>query len=114
MGRATEDTAMELDGEGAANFEQLKDLIRKECDKWDCCYAHLEDKYKKLEHQVTNQDQQKNMTKRGRQPTSNGPGASKKNKSDQRQASNQRSNRPRSIPPNNTGQTNRTRSENQE
>ena len=46
---------MELDGEGAANFEQLKDLIRKECDK----RAHLEDKYKKLEHQVSNQDQQK-------------------------------------------------------
>ena len=50
---------MELDGKGAVNFEQLKDLIRKECDKWDRCYAHLEDKYKKLEHQVTNQDQQK-------------------------------------------------------
>ena len=59
MGRATEDTAMELDGEGAANFEQLKDLIRKECDKRDRCYAHLEDKYKKLEHQVSSQDQQK-------------------------------------------------------
>ena len=57
MGRATEDTVMELDGEGAANFEQLKDLICKECDKWDSHYAHLEDKYKKLEHQVTNQDQ---------------------------------------------------------
>ena len=112
MGRAMEDTAMELDGEGAANFEQLKDLIRKECDKQDRCYAHLEDKYKKLEHQVTNQDQQKNMVKRGRQPTSNRPGASKKNKSDQRQAANQQSNYPRSVPPNNTGQTNRKNSEN--
>ena len=59
MGQAMEDTAMELDGEGAVNFEQLKDLIRKECDKWNRHYAHLEDKYKKLEHQVTNQDQQK-------------------------------------------------------
>ena len=48
---------MELNGEGAANFEQLKD--RKECDKWDCRYAQLEDKYKKLEHQVTHHDQQK-------------------------------------------------------
>ena len=84
-----EDTVMELDGEGTANFEQLKDLIRKECDKRDRRYAHLEDKYKKLEHQVTNQDQQENMAKRGRQPTSDRPGASKKNKSDQRQASNQ-------------------------
>ena len=65
MGQAMEDTAMELDGEGAANFEQLKDLIRKECDKQDRRYAHLKDKYKKLEHQVTNQDQQKNMAKRG-------------------------------------------------
>ena len=36
MGKTTEDTAMELDGEGAANFEQLQDLIRKECDKRDC------------------------------------------------------------------------------
>ena len=59
MGQAMEDTAMELNGEGAANFEQLKDLIRKECDKRDRHYAHLEDKYKKLEHQVNNQDQQK-------------------------------------------------------
>ena len=59
MGRASEDTAMELDGEGAANFEQLKDLIHKECDKQDHRYAHLEDKNKKLEHQVSNQDQQK-------------------------------------------------------
>ena len=113
MGWSTEDTTMELDGEGAANFEQLKDLIRKECDKWDCRYAHLEDKYKKLEHQVTYHDQQKNMAKRGRQPTSNRPGASKKNKSDQKQAPNQHSNRPRSVPPSNTGQTNRENSKNQ-
>ena len=56
---------MELNGEGAVNFEQLNDLIHKECDKWDRHYAHLEDKYKKLEHHVTNQDQQKNMAKRG-------------------------------------------------
>ena len=65
IGQATEDTVMELDREGAVNFEQLKDLIRKECDKQDCRYAHLEDKYIKLEHQVTSQDQQKNMAKRG-------------------------------------------------
>ena len=65
MGQATEDTVMELGREGTANFEQLKDLIRKECDKQDCRCAHLEDKYKKLEHQVTNHDQQKNMAKRG-------------------------------------------------
>ena len=113
MGRATEDTVMELNGEGTANFEQLKHLIHKECAKQDCHYAHLEDKYKKLEHQVTNQDQPKNMAKRGRQSTSDGPGTSKKNKFDQRQATNQQSNHPRSVPPNNTGQTNQRKSENQ-
>ena len=50
---------MELDGEGAANFEQLQDLICKECDKRDRKYAWLEDKYNKLEQQVTQKDQQK-------------------------------------------------------
>ena len=107
MGQATEDTVMELDGKGAADFEQPKDLIRKECDKRDRRYAHLEEKYKKLEHQVTNHDQQKNMAKRGQQPISDRPGASKKNKSDQKQAANQRSNRTSSVPTNNTGQNNR-------
>ena len=105
MGWPMEDTVMELDREGAVNFEQLKDLIHKECDKLDCRYAHLEEKYKKLEHQVTHHDQQKNMAKRGQQPTSDGPGTSKKNKSDQRQAPSQCSHR--------TGQTNRKNSKNQ-
>ena len=59
MGKSTEDTAIELDGEGAANYEQLKDLICKECDKCDCHYAQLEDKYNKLEQHVTHNDQQK-------------------------------------------------------
>ena len=59
MGKTTEDTAMELDGEGAANFEQLQDLIRKECDKRDRKYAQLEDKCNKLEQQVTQKDHQK-------------------------------------------------------
>ena len=54
----------------------------------------------------------KDMAKRGQQPTSDGSGALKKNKSDQRQPANQRNNRPRSVPPNNTGQTNRKNSEN--
>ena len=52
MSKTTEDTAMELDGEGAADFEQLQDLIRKECDKRDRKYAQLEDKCNKLEQQV--------------------------------------------------------------
>ena len=42
LGKSTEDTAMELDEEGAANYEQLKDQIRKECDKRDRKYAQLE------------------------------------------------------------------------
>ena len=50
---------MELDGEGAANCKQLKDLIRKECDKRDRKYPRLEDEYNKLEQQVTHKDQQK-------------------------------------------------------
>ena len=67
MGKSTEDTVMELDREGAANYKQLKDLICKECDKCDCCYAQLEEKYNKLVHNVTHTNQQKNMGKRGRQ-----------------------------------------------
>ena len=59
MGKTTEDTAMGLDGEVAANFEQLQDLIRKECDKRDRKYARLEDKCNKLEQQVTQKNHQK-------------------------------------------------------
>ena len=73
MGKTTEDTAMELDGEGAANFEQLQDLIRKECDKCDRKYARLEDKCNKLEQQLKNP--QKNMPQRGRSPNHEEPGA---------------------------------------
>ena len=56
MGKSTEETAMEFDGEGAANFEQLQDLIQKECDKHDRKYARLEEKCNKLEQQVTKKD----------------------------------------------------------
>ena len=68
LGKTTEDTAMELDGEGAANYEQLKDLIRKECDKRDRKYTQLEDKCNELEQQVTQKDQQKTWH-RGARPT---------------------------------------------
>ena len=54
MGKTTEETAMELDREGAADFEQLQDLIRKECNKRDRKYVKLEDKCNKLEQQVKN------------------------------------------------------------
>ena len=33
LGKTTESTAMELDAEGGASFEQLQELIKKECDK---------------------------------------------------------------------------------
>ena len=33
LGKTTESTAMELDAEGGTRFEQLQELIKKECDK---------------------------------------------------------------------------------
>ena len=105
MGKTTEDTAMELDGEDAADFEQLQDLIQKECDKRDRKYAQLEDKYNKLEQQVKNP--QKNMPKRGRSPNHEEPGASKKNKSKQRNAPKQQRSRSKCTPANNSGSKNR-------
>ena len=105
MGKTTKDTAMELDGEGAANFEQLQDLIRKECDKRDRKYARLEEKCNKLEQQVKNP--QKNMPQRGRSPNHDEPGASKKNKSNQRNATKQQSTRSKSAPVNHSGAKNR-------
>ena len=89
MGKSTEDTVMELDGEGVANFKQLKDLICNECDKRDHRYTQLKDKYNKSEQHVTHNDQQKNMAKRGQQPTNDRTGASKKNKSNLKQPPNQ-------------------------
>ena len=38
LGKTTENTAMELDAEGGASFEQLQELIKKECDKGDKKY----------------------------------------------------------------------------
>ena len=113
MGMTTADTAMELDGEGAANFEQLQDLIRKECDKRDRKYARLEDKCNKLEQQVTQKNPKKNMPQRGRSPNHEEPGASKKNKSNQRNAMSQQSTRPISAPVNNSGPKNRRNTESQ-
>ena len=111
MGKTTEDTAMELDGEGAANFEQLQDLIRKECDKRDRKYARLEDKCNKLEQQVTQKNPQKNMTQRGRSPNHEEPGASKKNKSNHRNAMKLQRTRSKSAPVNNFGPKDRRKSE---
>ena len=71
------------------NFEQLQDLIRKECDKRDRKYAWLEDKCNKWEQQVTQKDHQETRPQRSRSPNHEEPGASKKNKSNQRNAMNQ-------------------------
>ena len=97
MGKTTEDIAMELDGEGAANFEQLQDLIRKECDKRDRKYAPLEDKCNMLEQQVKNP--QKNMPKRGRSPNQEEPGASKKNKSNKQNTPTNKGVAQKTLPP---------------
>ena len=106
MGKTTEDTAMELDGEGAANFEQLQDLIWKECDKRDRKYARLEDKCNKLEQQVTQKNPPKNMTQRGQSLNHEEPGISKKNKSILRNAMKQQRTRSESAPVNNSGEKN--------
>ena len=71
MGKTTEDTAMELDAEGGASFEQLQDLIKKECDKRDKKYRSLEQKYNKLQDSFDNSQSQKNLHTRGQRGASN-------------------------------------------
>ena len=51
---------MELDAEGGISFEQLKDLIKKECDKRDKKYRFLEQNYNKLQELLEHSQQQKN------------------------------------------------------
>ena len=70
LGKATESTAMELDAEGGASFEQLQELIKKECDKRDKHYRSLENKYNKLQESLQ-QSQQKNSSPRGQGGASN-------------------------------------------
>ena len=50
---------MELDAEGGASFEQLQELIKKECDKCDKKYRSLEQKYNKLQESLEHSHQQK-------------------------------------------------------
>ena len=71
LGKTTEDTAMELDAEGGASFEQLQDLIKKECDKRDKKYRSLEQKYNKLQDSFENSQLQKNLQMRGQRGASN-------------------------------------------
>ena len=59
LGKTTENTAMELDAEGGASFEQLQELIKKECDKQDKKYRFLEQKYNKLQESLEHLQQQK-------------------------------------------------------
>ena len=61
---------MELDAEGGASFEQLQELIKKECDKRDKHYRSLENKYNKLQESLQ-QSQQKNSSPRGQGGASN-------------------------------------------
>ena len=84
IGKATEGTAMELDRESTANYDQIEDLIQKECNKKDCHHAALEEKYKRLKHDLitTSNKQQINMQQRCCTPTNNQDCALKKNKSD--------------------------------
>ena len=71
MGKTTEDTAMELDAEGGPSFEQLQDLIKKECDKRDKKYRSLEQKYKKLQDSFDSKQLQKKLQTRGQRGASN-------------------------------------------
>ena len=50
---------MEIDAEGGASFEQLQELIKKECDKRDKKYRSLEQKYNKLQESLEHSQQQK-------------------------------------------------------
>ena len=52
LGKTTENSAMELDAEGGASFEQLQELIKKECDKRDKKYRFWEQKYNKLQESI--------------------------------------------------------------
>ena len=70
LGKITESTAMELDAEGGASFEQLQDLIKKECDERDKNYCSLEQKYNKLQESFE-QSQQENSKMRGQGGASN-------------------------------------------
>lgn len=78
-GKATEATAMQLDAEGSASFEQLQDLIKKEVAKRDKKLNEIEKSYEKLKKELAaatgKQSQQKNESQRGQR------GASNKNKS---------------------------------
>ena len=62
---------MELDAEGGASFEQLQDLIKKECDKSEKKYRSLEQKYNKLQDSFDNSQSQKNLHTRGQRGASN-------------------------------------------
>ena len=102
LGKTTENTAMELDAKGGASFEQLQELIRKECDKRDKKYRSLVQKYNKLQESIEHSQQQKNMPMRGPRGASN---KKKSQPSNQRRTASQRgrsTSRRRPRPP--TGQ----------
>ena len=59
LGKSTENTAMELDAERSASFEQLQELIKKESDKRVKKYRSLEQKYNKLQESLEHSQQKK-------------------------------------------------------
>ena len=59
LGKTTENTAMELDAKGGASFEQLQDLIKRECNKRDKKYRSLEQKYNKLQESFETRNRNK-------------------------------------------------------
>ena len=65
LGKPTEDTAMELDAEGGASFQQLQDLIKKECDKRDKKNRSLEQNYNKLQDSFNTSQPQKKIQNEG-------------------------------------------------
>ena len=89
LGKTTESTATELDAEGGASFEQLQELIKKECDKRAKNYRSLEQKYNNL-HESLVQTPQKNSKTRGQGVASNkkklSPTTSRRTQSQRRQS----------------------------
>ena len=103
MGKTTEDTAMELDAEGGTSFEQLQDLIKKECDKRDKKYRSLEQKYNKLQDSFDNSQPQKNLPTRGQRGASNKkklPTVSRRSVPNQRGRPTTTKRQPHTVPPN--------------
>ena len=105
-GKKTEEAAMALENQEAANMEQLKDLVRQETEKK---YKSLEQKYNTLLQKVED-NLQKNVTSRDQSGASG-----KKKYNNTQQKGQEKSNHPMNPHPTSTtnGKKNRNRSPNQ-